>query len=441
MPVPVPVRMPSKASGDKTSQADGLGLKLGSGPARVQGLLRVFNDMSDEDLAKVLGPVSGSLEAFSVDVYATFWGLALYDLLVPRDEYKEAAKRLEIALSAAPEYDKNGKKCNDKDLIQKELQDLKDEITTHEKNFAEVANWLLNPATTFKPPKNTGGKAEVAAIFVEQCLIPRIFLSFHDAAYAARFIFTIQMSPTCPLDLILILDRMFINAGPCISSCTEKELLRLARFFSEVFAASYRLWDVKVFTKEAVSVGKPGAGSGRILTVAARQSAFKSSVEKYSDLLLTALMRCLSSNEQLEIRNALTFLKHVFAYFPAYAPKPNQIQMDQNTMAKMRRRSASLENLLLDMKTKETREDLKLLCTSIHAMLAPKQAKGKANPAIPASAPSANIPNPNPASSATNARKPSAVPPPSSGARPPTAPQQPQPHAQPQHQLNRAGVG
>ncbi|KAL0296552.1 UNVERIFIED_CONTAM: THO complex subunit [Sesamum radiatum] len=90
------------------------------------------------DTVKTMLPAK-AWNSLSPDLYATFWGLTLYDLYVPRSRYESEIAKLHSALKALEEFSDNSssaiaKRKKDKERIQESLDRLTMELQKHEEH-------------------------------------------------------------------------------------------------------------------------------------------------------------------------------------------------------------------------------------------------------------------------------------------------------------------
>ena len=84
---------------------------------------------------------SKAWNSLSSDLYATFWGLTLYDLYVPRNRYESEIAKQHAALKALEEASDNSSSAiterkKEKEMIQESLDRLTRELCEHEDNVS-----------------------------------------------------------------------------------------------------------------------------------------------------------------------------------------------------------------------------------------------------------------------------------------------------------------
>lgn len=303
---------------------------------------------------------SKAWNSLSPDLYATFWGLTLYDLYVPRNRYKSEIAKQHVALKALEELADNSnsaitKRKKDKERIQEALDRLTGELQKHEEHVASVRRhlahekdkWLSNCPETLK----------INMEFLQRCIFPRCTFSMPDAVYCAMFVHTLHSLGTPYFNTVNHIDYLICKTlQPMICCCTEYEVGRLGRFLLETLKTAY-YWksDESVYERECGNM--PGfavyykdPNSQRVT-----YSQFIKVHWKWSQRITRLLIQCLESTEYMEIRNALIMLTKVSTVFPV-----------------TRKSGINLEKRVAKLKSDE-REDLKVLATGVAAALAARK--------------------------------------------------------------------
>lgn len=188
--------------------------------------------------------------SLSPDLYATFWGLTLYDLYVPRSRYESEIAKQHAALKALEELSDNSnsaitKRKKDKERIQESLDRLTSELQKHEENVASVRRrlgrekdkWLSCCPDTLK----------INMEFLQRCIFPRCTFSMPDAVYCAMFVNTLHSLGTPFFNTVNHIDVLICKTlQPMICCCTEYEVGRLGRFLFETLKTAY-YWKVNNF--------------------------------------------------------------------------------------------------------------------------------------------------------------------------------------------------
>ncbi|KAK8310054.1 hypothetical protein V6Z12_D02G161600 [Gossypium hirsutum] len=311
------------------------------------------------DTVKTMLP-SKAWNSLSPDLYATFWGLTLYDLYVPRNVYESEIAKQHAALKALEELPDNSssainKRKKDKERIQEALDRLTSELHKHEENVASVRRrltrekdrWLSSCPDTLK----------INMEFLQRCIFPRCTFSMPDAVYCAMFVHTLHSLGTPFFNTVNHIDVLICKTlQPMICCCTEYEAGRLGRFLYETLKIAY-YWksDESIYERECGNM--PGfavyyryPNSQRVT-----YGQFIKVHWKWSQRITRLLIQCLESTEYMEIRNALIMLTKISSVFPV-----------------TRKSGINLEKRVAKIKNDE-REDLKVLATGVAAALAARK--------------------------------------------------------------------
>ena len=198
------------------------------------------------DTVKTMLP-SKAWNSLSPDLYATFWGLTLYDLYVPKNRYESEIAKLHANLKSLEELSDNSssaitKRKKEKERIQESLDRLISELHKHEENVASVRRrlshekdkWLSSCPDTLK----------INMEFLQRCIFPRCTFSMPDAVYCAMFVHTLHSLGTPFFNTVNHIDVLICKTlQPMICCCTEYEAGRLGRFLYETLKIAY-YWKV-----------------------------------------------------------------------------------------------------------------------------------------------------------------------------------------------------
>ncbi|ONK75341.1 uncharacterized protein A4U43_C03F15830 [Asparagus officinalis] len=298
--------------------------------------------------------------SLSPDLYATFWGLTLYDLYVPRGRYESEISKQHAAIKALEEITDNSnmaitKRKKDKERIQDLLDKLTSELQKHEQHVASVSQrlsrekdkWLSSCPDTLK----------INMEFLQRCIFPRCIFSMADAVYSAMFVHTLHSLGTPFFNTVNHIDVLICKTlHPMICCCTEYEASRLGRFLYETLKMAYH-WksDESIYEHECGNM--PGfavyyrfPNSQRVTF-----SQFIRVHWKWSGRITRLLVQCLESTEYMDIRNALIMLTKISSVFPV-----------------TRKSGINIEKRVAKIKADE-REDLKVLATGVAAALAARK--------------------------------------------------------------------
>lgn len=187
--------------------------------------------------------------SLSPDLYATFWGLTLYDLYVPRSRYESEIAKLHGALKALEELSDNSssaiaKRKKDKERIQESLDRLTMELQKHEEHVESVRRRLAHEKDTWL--SSCPDTLKINMEFLQRCIFPRCTFSMPDAVYCANFVITLHSLGTPFFNTVNHIDVLICKTlQPMICCCSEYEVGRLGRFLFETLKTAYH-WKVSV---------------------------------------------------------------------------------------------------------------------------------------------------------------------------------------------------
>ena len=191
---------------------------------------------------------SKAWNSLSPDLYATFWGLTLYDLYVPRNRYESEISKQHAALKALEELSDNSssaitKRKKDKERIQESLDRLTSELRKHEENVTSVRRRLSHEKDKWW--SSCPDTSKINMEFLQRCIFPRCTFSMPDAVYCAMFVHTLHSLGTPFFNTVNHIDVLICKTlQPMICCCTEYEAGRLGRFLCETLKIAY-YWKVK----------------------------------------------------------------------------------------------------------------------------------------------------------------------------------------------------
>ncbi|KAM3705521.1 hypothetical protein ACB094_03G087500 [Castanea mollissima] len=303
---------------------------------------------------------SKAWNSLSPDLYATFWGLTLYDLYVPRNRYESEISKQHAALKALEELSDNSssaitKRKKDKERIQESLDRLTSELRKHEENVTSVRRRLSHEKDKWW--SSCPDTSKINMEFLQRCIFPRCTFSMPDAVYCAMFVHTLHSLGTPFFNTVNHIDVLICKTlQPMICCCTEYEAGRLGRFLCETLKIAY-YWksDESIYERECGNM--PGfavyyryPNSQRVT-----YGQFVRVHWKWSQRITRLLIQCLESTEYMEIRNSLIMLTRISTVFPV-----------------TRKTGINLEKRVAKIKSDE-REDLKVLATGVAAALAARK--------------------------------------------------------------------
>ncbi|GJM92078.1 hypothetical protein PR202_ga08506 [Eleusine coracana subsp. coracana] len=262
-----------------------------------------------------------SWNSLSPDLYATFWGLTLYDLHFPKDRYDTEVKKLHDNLKQLEDNSDNSsiaisRRKKDKERIQDLLDKLNSESQKHQQHIASVLQRLAREKDKWLSSSPDALKINME--FLQRCIYPRCVFSMQDAVYCATFVQTLHSLGTPFFNTVNHIDALICKTlQPMICCCTEFEAGRFGRFLHDTLKMAY-YWksDESVYERECGN--KPGfalyfrnPNSQRV-----SYTQFIRVHWKWSSRITKALNQCMESKEYMEIRNALIVLTKISSVFP-----------------------------------------------------------------------------------------------------------------------------
>ncbi|VAH83532.1 unnamed protein product [Triticum turgidum subsp. durum] len=296
----------------------------------------------------------------SPELYATFWGLTLYDLHFPKDRYDAEIKKLHDNLKQLEDNSDNSsiaisRRKKDKERIQDLVDKLNNESDKHQQHVASVLQRLAREKDKWL---SSGPDAlKINMEFLQRCIYPRCVFSMQDAVYCATFVQTMHSLGTPFFNTVNHIDVFICKTlQPMICCCTEYEAGRLGRFLHETLKMAY-YWksDEAIYERECGN--KPGFALYFRFPNSQRvpYAQFVKVHYKWSTRITKVLNQCMESKEYMEIRNALIVLTKITSIFPV-----------------IRKSGINIEKRVAKLKGDE-REDLKVLATGVAAALAARK--------------------------------------------------------------------
>jgi THO complex subunit 2 len=192
-----------------------------------------------------------SWNSLSPDLYATFWGLTLYDLHFPKDRYDTEIKKLHDSLKQLEDNSDNSsvaisRRKKDKERIQDLLDKLNSESQKHQQHIASVLQRLVREKDKWLSSSPDALKINME--FLQRCIYPRCVFSMQDAVYCATFVQTLHSLGTPFFNTVNHIDALICKTlQPMVCCCTEFEAGRLGRFLHDTLKMAY-YWKVLFFS-------------------------------------------------------------------------------------------------------------------------------------------------------------------------------------------------
>lgn len=325
---------------------------------------------------------SETWQAISPEFFVTFWSLSLGDLHVPQSSYDvehdRLNKELHDLMRDRSDMTRQGvnRKEEKKQALQKLSNSVRDEMSAHINRYQKTKFRLTRQAKSWFSGSSTDASV-VADSVLEQCVIPRIFVSAPDTEYCFRLIKFLHENHTPNFKLFAFYEQLF-NANrlrSIIFSATVREAEHLGRFIKCILEDLGR-WhaDKNVYEKEALGPKRKLSGFATAFddegnpTTFIEHPFFRDAHYEWHKNLNIALKACLQgTKEWMHIRNALTVVKWVHDFFPAVNFMGSQMLKVLDDVKK--REEASKDD------SEEHRVDLSVAAQTVYAMLKRRDSK------------------------------------------------------------------
>lgn len=279
-------------------------------------------------------------ETVGLSFYTTFWQLSLYDVHIPQKAYEdeiERQKKKVISISS-DRMDISVAGTQKKEAQKKQITQLQERILeenkAHLKSYGQTRTKLQKEKDLWfahlkKLIQQMGAKEAYNTLHVsllEQCFLPRVFVSSLDAFYCFKMLKFLHSSGTPNFRTMGILDQLFNEPrlSALIFMCTSKEADNFGRFLNEVLRDLSR-WhaDRSVYEKEAFGTKKDLPGFAKqvnaegIITDFLDYEDFRRLMYKWHRYLAMTFKVCFNSGDYMHIRNGISVLKAIVQNFPA----------------------------------------------------------------------------------------------------------------------------
>jgi THO complex subunit 2 len=291
-------------------------------------------------------------DAMSLSFYVRFWQLSPYDFVVPK--YESETKRLKDRLAAiSSDRRKDAERRSILDLQGALGQEMKAQLTWYQ----GVRRMMQKEKDRWFADIPLARNQDLSEKIIQECIFPRVLLSPMDAILCSKLVFYIHQIGTPGFRTIHIFDKLLRRQflANAIFQCTVREAENLGRFLNEVIQELAE-WDRERSVYETKAWGPKKDLPGFCSKVNADYTpntridyaAFQVLFKRWHQRLHDALIECLTSDEYMHIRNAITMLKAMHQQFP-----------------RMATHGSSMYDTVLGLSSKDSREDLKLSALSL----------------------------------------------------------------------------
>ena len=288
-------------------------------------------------------------ETVGLAFYVTFWQLCLYDVHIPGKSYEDEIERQKKKVAAITNDRSHASppEMKRREHEKKQLADLQEKLLAenkrHLKSYSESRSRLQKEKDHWFSSMR-GKYDELNMALLEHCFLPRLLLSPIDSFFCFKVIKFLHSNATPNFRTLGLLNLIFREdrLTSLIFLCSSKEADNLGRFLNEVLRDLGR-WhtDKMLYEKEAYGPKKDLPGFATKLDEDGKPAAlleyedFRRILYKWHRLFHSALKTCLTGNEYMHIRNAISVLKAVSQSFPAVNWIGADLQKCVSTLAKL----------------------------------------------------------------------------------------------------------
>ncbi|KAI9909409.1 hypothetical protein PsorP6_014730 [Peronosclerospora sorghi] len=291
------------------------------------------------------------------EMYVTFWGLKLYDLHVPFQQYESEILRLRNSVTSGSNASLS---ANERKKLKEKTTQMIDVLTTEQKDQVAHRKRVFERLETMKSKFfKTEANDRHTAIdeLLQKCVIPRALLSPEDALFTAKFIERLHMLSTPQLSSLQYFHKVNMKVSALVLCATEREASNFGIFMRETLGLILRWYQKGATYDEEAIHGKIGMSLD--LTddkkfLAHRQ--FKSAYARWHQQLEHVFLTALSGGKYMPIRNTLVVLTKLIQVYPAA------------------RGTADVILNLVEKLTDEDREDIKIMAKRYFALLTKRKA-------------------------------------------------------------------
>eukprot|EP01083_Nonionella_stella_P242487 845818_1 len=197
-------------------------------------------------------------------LYASFWSLSLYDIMVPASLYDETVGNLRREASqlgnTIGSLRKSSREYSDKKRalrrVTQVITDVNADHAEQKKNHVKIREELENTKINFLLPEHRS--RESMQKFFHCCILPRCVFSAADAVYCAKFIDLLHSLHTPNFGTLTFCYEMVQPIISMVCSFTSDEAMNYGHFLGKIFSMLHRWFDSEeLFNKEVK--GTPGA--------------------------------------------------------------------------------------------------------------------------------------------------------------------------------------
>ncbi|GMF14835.1 unnamed protein product [Phytophthora fragariaefolia] len=323
----------------------------------------MYNSEFLKDIQEALrtnGPDGKSEDPFTgltPELYATFWGLKLYDIHIPFQQYESEILRLRNSVTSGANASLSAserKKLKEKttQMIDVLTTEQKDQVA-HRKRVYERLEEMKNKFFKLETKDHQTAIDEL----LQKCVIPRSLISPEDALFSAKFMERLHTFSTPQLSTLQYIHKVNMKVSAIVLCATEREASNFGIFMKETLGLTLRWYQNGATYDDEAIHGKIGMSldlKDDKKRLAHRQ--FKSAYANWHKQLERVYTTALSSGEYMPIRNTLVVLTKLIDVFPAG------------------RSTAGVILGIVEKLTNEDREDIKIMAKRYFALLTKRKA-------------------------------------------------------------------
>ncbi|CAI5743498.1 unnamed protein product [Peronospora destructor] len=294
------------------------------------------------------GPFTG----LAPEVYATFWGLKLYDIHIPFQQYESEILRLRNSVTSGANA---ALSASERKKLKEKTAQMIDVLTTEQKDQVahrkRVYERLENMKGKFFKDEPNDRQTAIDEL-LQKCVIPRSLISPEDALFVAKFMELLHTFSTPQLSSLQYFHKVSMKVSAIVLCATEREASNFGIFMKETLGLILRWYQNGATYDDEAIHGKIGMSldlSDDKKRLAHRQ--FKSAYARWHQQLELVYTTALSSGEYMPIRNTLVVLTKLIDVFPAG------------------RGTAEVILGIVEKLTNEDREDVKIMAKRYFALL------------------------------------------------------------------------
>lgn len=285
------------------------------------------------------------------EIYATFWGLMLYDIHVPFQQYESEILRLRNSVTSGANVSLG---ASERKKLKEKTTQMIDVLITEQKDQVAHRKRVYERLENMKGKFFIADSNDKTAIdeLLQKCVIPRSLMSPEDALFAARFMERLHTISTPQMSTLQYIHKVNMKVSAIVLCATEREASNFGFFMKETLGLILRWYQNGATYDDEAIHGKIGMSldlNDDKKCLAHRQ--FKAAYARWHQQLELVYTTALSSGEYMQIRNSLIVLTKLIDVFPAG------------------RGTADVILGFVEKLTNEDREDIKIMAKRYFALL------------------------------------------------------------------------